>query len=138
MSQITAEQRRIDLEAKHAITASQGYPKEPGQCAGFVRTVMRNVLGVDRAWKPGPDAKQVAALLAQRGYEIKKSDGSTIGDIFVWDGPGHGFHGHTAIRVSGNQIAENSSLHSHNGSDARGFRPLAYLDGNYRVFRLWK
>lgn len=138
VSNLTQEQLELSAEATEAAAKQKsGYPSDPGECAQFQRKVTTNVLGLMRSWHPGPDAKAVGQLLRSRGLLVK-SGHPEVGDLLVWTGEGHGSHGHIAMRVLGNRIAENATIHHNQTGDARGFRPLAGLDPNFSVYRLWK
>jgi hypothetical protein len=112
-------------------------PGTPGECAAFVRIGTTQVLGVERSWRPGPDAIGVYNLMRSRGHVLPPGTRAEVGDLLVWI-EGHGIHGHIAMRVIGNRVAENSSAHVDADGDARGFRKLSDLDTNYHVIRLWK
>lgn len=110
----------IEVAALTALKIPNGV-KLPGQCWRFVRLMLETL----QLPSPGPglDAKQAALFYAQSGFAIKhfRYLGSKPGDVLFWL---DGLHGHVAVRISGNRIAENSSVHSTDGSDARGTRNL--------------
>jgi hypothetical protein len=138
MDTMTQEQQAVNRTAIAAVTARMGYYRNAGMCAGWGREVVTAALGPGRAWDAGPDAIGVAQVLADGGFE-RTADGDMpqVGDVIIWT-EGHGPHGHLAIRVLANRVAENSSAHISDSGDARGFRPLALLDTNWRWFRLWE
>jgi hypothetical protein len=93
--------------------------KAPGYCWRFQRLNIEE-LGLP---SPGPDldAKEAGRWYKKRGFAIDPARGTVPGDLYFWlDGE----HGHVAMRFPRNRLAENSSVHSTNGSDARGLRRL--------------
>jgi hypothetical protein len=93
--------------------------KEPGMCWRFQRLNIEK-LGLPSPG-PGLDAKQAARWYKKKKLTIDPMNGTIPGDLYFWlDGE----HGHVAMRFPGNILAENSSVHSSNGSDARGIRKL--------------
>lgn len=119
--------------AQHKVTG----PTTPGECAAFCRIGCTEVLGVNRAWSPGPDAIGVYHLMLTRGLVYPRGTRAEVGDLMVWI-DGHGPHGHIGMRVIGNRVAQNSTLLAERNGDPRGFLPLADMDPNYRVIRLWR
>lgn len=121
--------------AARALKAKDG-TKEPGMCWRFCRLGIVEALGLSTPGA-GKDAKGAAAWYQARGFAVD-CDGwknSLPGDLVFWL---HGKHGHVALRVLGNQIAENSTVHSTKGSDARGTRALKECQPPDVVIRLWK
>jgi hypothetical protein len=120
-----------------AVETEKGFEKHSGYCLRFVRQVLQAALGAD-CWpvKRGLDAKGALAAFEVVGYALPLGANSIPGDLFFWTSDRHGKHGHVAIRVLGNQVAENSILHALTPkSDARGYRLLSELPKNYRVVR---
>lgn len=107
-------------------TAMREWPgvHEPGYCWRFVRLMLEG----QSLLSPGAglDAKQAARWYQRRGLAIEHDgwENTRPGDVVFWL---HGLHGHVGVRVKGNQIAENSSVHSTAGSDARGLRRISHL-----------
>jgi hypothetical protein len=123
--------------AKKALTL-EGFETESGFCLRFVRQVVQAALGAD-AWKipRGFDAAQALAFCAQNDWVLPVGASNVPGDLAFWVGRSHGKHGHVAIRVLGNEIAENSSYHVHGTDrDARGTRKLANIATSVRWVRL--
>jgi len=131
------EQVQLSNEATRMAKGAQGYSDRPGLCAQAMRLVCSRVLGVDRAWRSGPDALEVARILSERGQELPQGSFPEVGDLVVLSGPAHGPHGHIMMRVIGNRFANNSTWNYNRTGDARGFRPLQTFTPGARVFRLW-
>jgi hypothetical protein len=55
-------------------------------------------------------------------YAVNLTNGSVVGDL-LYKLNGSGGAGHVGIRIAGNRVAENSSVHW-DGIDARGIRTL--------------
>lgn len=104
---------------------AKGGVSEPGMCWAWVRRDVVEPLGLPSPG-PGMDAKQAGHWYRDNGFAVEHDgfDNSKVGDIIFWF---DGNHGHVGIRIPGNKIAENSSVHSSGGSDARGTRHLANL-----------
>ncbi len=114
---MTTAHRLIDQTAA-ALIAPNGV-RAPGQCWRFQRLNIEEL----ELLSPGPglDAKSAGRWYKKRGLAIDPKNGTKPGDLYFWlDGE----HGHVALRIQGNKLAENSSVHSTNGSDARGLRRL--------------
>ncbi len=113
------------LAAEHkALTDDKVDPdtKKPGQCWRTQRLVIESQ-GLPSPG-PGLDAKGAAKWYKKRGFAVADTTKTKLGDLYFWlDGK----HGHVSMRVQGNRIGENSSVHSTNGSDARGYRRLKDL-----------
>jgi hypothetical protein len=115
----------LALQAELA-THEAGFETEAGMCLRFVRQVAQSAFG-EAAWPVprGSDAKDALEWFTARGALLGKSNLGTPGCLLFWVGPGHGKHGHVAIRIPGNRFAENSSLHIGRGdADARGVRQM--------------
>ncbi len=114
---------------EEALTKADGV-EAPGMCWRFQRLTIEE-LGLPSPG-PGLDAKQAARWFKRKGFAVDP-ERTLPGDLFFWL---DGAHGHVAMRVKGNKIAENSSVHSHAGSDARGVRRLGDLRPVDVVIRL--
>lgn len=113
--------------------------KEAGQCKRWVRQVCEGA-GVPVAYRPPTviDAKDCAAWYREEREDVCVDNGSVPGDILFWE-HGHGPHGHVAIRIPGNRVAENSTAHAPDGKpDGRGTRPLDELGPPSLIVRLWR
>jgi hypothetical protein len=105
--------------------------KTPGQCWRYQRLIIEE-MGLPSPG-PGLDAKAAAAWYRKRGFAIDAKHSTQPGDLYFWlDGK----HGHVAMRIRGNLLGENSSVHSTAGSDARGTRKLSELRPVDIVIRL--
>lgn len=115
------------------LTAPGGV-SEPGMCWAWVRRDVVEPLGLPSPG-PGMDAKQAGKWYRANGFAIEHNgfNNSKVGDIIFWF---DGSHGHVAVRVPGNKVAENSSVHSTGGSDARGTRRIADLRSPDCIIRL--
>jgi hypothetical protein len=122
---------RLEIAAIRALTKPDGV-SAPGQCWRFCRLEIE-ALGLP---SPGPslDAKSAAAWYREHGLSIWHLGwlNTQPGDLLFWL---DGNHGHAAVRISGNRIAENSSVHSTNGSDARGTRSIQSMRAPVVVVR---
>lgn len=111
------------------------FASQPHLCQRFVREVVQAVYGntFDSYW--AASAALTARNFRRKGVLIVPlSHGSTVGDL-LYKTTGSGGDGHVGIRVPGNRVAENSSLHWDPESahpDARGFRTLSAF-GHYDV-----
>jgi len=112
-------------QAAQAALTAPGFETEPGFCLRFVREVYQHHYGRD-AWKvpQGLDARQAMHWLLADGEAEPNAGFGEIGSILFYEGPGHGLHGHVAIRIPGNRVAENSIVHH---PDGRGTRDLRLL-----------
>lgn len=119
--------QRINDEALHALTAP-GFASTPHMCQRWVREVVQAVYGsrYDRFWKS--TALLTGASFHGAGLFVPLGEGSVPGDL-LYKLHGSGGDGHVGIRILGNQVAENSSVHW-DGRDARGCRSLTEF-GNF-------
>lgn len=118
---------RLRLVAPNGVT-------ESGYCERFVhKTYLFPFPDLGDDFHTG-SAIGSAALWADSAFVIDDFEQSLPGDIFYWTQQ-HGPNGHTAIRIQGNQVAENSIVHW-DGADSRGVRPLDALDTPDLVIRL--
>ena len=112
--------------AVRAVTA-KGFERRPHWCQKWVRQVVQRVYGDDFDPFMKPTALESARAFLQDGrYVVPLHRGSVPGDL-LYKMHGSGGDGHVAIRVIGNRVAENSSLHWNAEAarpDARGFRSL--------------
>lgn len=118
--------KELDQAATKAVTAP-GYPTKPGLCQMFVRLTVESIYGkrFDAVIHQG-SAKEAAEAFEHDGrYVVPLDHGSVPGDL-LYKKHGSGGFGHVGIRVSGNRVAENSSVHITDRGDknARGFRTL--------------
>lgn len=90
----------------------------------WVRLVIEWVCGLVFWSKNPPDAIAACHALQALGFEVPKENGSVPGDL-LFKLTGSGGFGHVGIRVAGNMVAENSSVHDDDDGDARGLRTLA-------------
>lgn len=124
--------QKLNDAAVHAVTAP-GYETKPHFCLRWVREVCQHVYGseYDEFW--AASAKETGQNFLDDGtYVIPHTEGAQAGDI-LFKLHGSGGAGHVGIRVLGNRVAENSSVHfNDNGTDARGFRSLIEF-GHYDV-----
>jgi len=116
-----------------------GFETEPGMCLRWTRQVVISRMAGGRWPCPqGLDAKQALIYIRRNRPDLVAINGSVPGDIIFLTGGSHGPHGHVGIRIYGNVLAENSTVHYHAPRfDARGTRGLRDLDGIITVVRLW-
>ncbi len=132
MKTTTKELLKAEMHARTSDDVDED-TKKPSQCWRTQRLVIE---ALDLP-SPGPglDAKRAGAWYKRRGFAIDQERGTLPGDLLFWlDGK----HGHVGMRIKGNKIGENSSVHSTAGSDARGTRKLADLRPADIVVRLTK
>lgn len=121
-------QRLIDAATK-ALTA-HNFETRPHYCQRWVRQVIESVYG-DRFDAFSADTALHAGLRWRKSkYNVPLTEGCTQGDL-LYKLTGSGGDGHVGIRIMGNMVAENSSVHW-DGSDARGRRTLKEF-GNFDV-----
>jgi hypothetical protein len=96
--------------------------KPAGQCQVQARVTYEHVFGEIFADIDLGTAKLSGLNFALHGYSIHLGRGSLPGDL-LYKVHGSGGFGHVGIRVAGNMVAENSSIHW-DGNDARGLRTL--------------
>lgn len=107
-----------------------------GHCAGFARETVWDVYGEDSGVSPpsGLDAVRQYQWFKKRGYAVPLKNGSVVGDLLYKFG---GAHGHVMIRIPGNKVAENSSVHGIGpDEDARGTRTLKQIGTVEGIVRL--
>ncbi len=120
--------------AVHALTSSN-YPTKGGRCQEWTRKVWQAVYGhkFDFAWKD--TAALASRAFAGTHYDVPLHRGSKPGDILYRESGNNG-SGHVGIRVAGNMVAENSSLHDDDDHDARGLRTFDEFGPIERIVRL--
>lgn len=124
----------LSLATLAARRATDGVgPQAAGYCQMWVRLTVQALYGSrwDRwLWKPSAAEAGLAFLAAARAGQLSEGavalDGTrasetAVGDV-LYRTVGDSF-GHVMIRVLGNRVAENSSVH-HGPHGAVGFRPL--------------
>lgn len=115
----------LAMKAKVAL-AARGFESRPGYCWKWIRQVLTQYYGGHKNMPPvGVDAKEAMEWYQKKGWALPSGSVPQVGDLIFWVGDSHGVHGHVAMRILGNLMAENSSLHA-SGKDreARGVRPL--------------
>lgn len=120
--------RILDHDALLALTLPN-FVKAPHCCQEWVRQVCQAATGdlFDDFWGE-------SALITAQNFEsddtltVPLVQGSQPGDL-LYKMHGSGGDGHVGIRILGNRVAENSSVHW-TGRDARGIRPLVAF-GNF-------
>lgn len=124
--------------ALNALTA-KGFENEKGYCQRWVRQVVQSSpLGheYDRFFKESAKSTAEAFLNSEFGFSahsITKGD-LQVGDI-LYKTEGSGGFGHVGI-LTEKGVAENSSYHARNDTDARGLRTLAQYGAFQVVVRL--
>ena len=114
-------------EAALAALKADGFPTRPGYCQMWVRLVVESVYGKQfEALIHEPSAGAAGWRFKEDGeFVVPLERGSVPGDL-LYKLTGSGGYGHVGIRVPGNLVAENSSVHITDGRDrdARGCRTL--------------
>jgi hypothetical protein len=99
-----------------------------GWCEKFVRYAKTDAYGSQFSHLQRSTALETALVFQDAGYSVPVKNGSIEGDL-LYKLTGSGGAGHVGIRLRGNMVAENSTVHW-DGTDARGIRTLAEF-GNY-------
>ena len=108
--------------AKQALTAV-GFVSERGMCQKFVRQVIQAARGRKYDQFHGASAEQSRKLWQASPFAVVPERGSVIGDILYKRAHDGQPYGHVGIRIAGNRVAENSTVH--NGAfGGRGIRLL--------------
>lgn len=114
---------RFALQAEIAVNDDR-FVKEPSYCQKFTRQVIQAVYGshFDRYHKPSAQL----SLEAWKGseYAVAPERGSVIGDILYKKATKGNPYGHVGVRVAGNRVAENSTVHGSKKNGGKGFRTL--------------
>jgi hypothetical protein len=108
---------------------------QAGHCAGWVREVVERVHPAIFHHPRGLDARAAFEWYVAKGLLIPRRRGSVPGDLLFKVGGGHGLHGHVGVRIAGNVVAENSSVHGIGDDDARGVRSLKAYGASYMIIR---
>jgi hypothetical protein len=113
--------------AKHGLSDPH-FITLPHRCQQWLRQVVQSVYGsqFDDFWKGS--AATTGRCFQHSPYAVPLANGSQPGDI-LYKLKGSGGDGHVGIRLPGNLVAENSSVHW-DGRDARGTRTLKEF-GNF-------
>ncbi len=133
----TPQNLKLAGNAQKNLTDSDISPnnRTPGHCAGWARETIWETYTAKSKYSPpsGLDAKAQYRWFEARGLIVPIARGSVVGDILYKFG---GRHGHVGIRIGGNRVAENSSVHGIGEEDARGIRTLnsfGQVDGIVRL-----
>ncbi len=106
-------------------------------CLRFVREVHGAVKKGSWPLPIGPNAWEAATMLDKQGYAIPLSRGSVPGDILFKAPTDAVPEGHCGIRIYGNRVAENATVHAGGeDTDARGIRSLAEFGRVAKIVRL--
>lgn len=122
--------------AEQALDAPEGFERAPGYCARWVRQTLALVPGVLHP-PSGLDAREQFKWFQARGMAIRRGEKLLPGDVAYKIALSQGKHGHVGIVVMFARVAENSSCHSRNGSDARGRRSIGDFGNVTGIVRLW-
>ena len=106
--------------AKKAITSAR-FTSAPGMCQRFVRQVVQEAKGSRYDVFHGVSAEQSRRAWSKTIYAVDPERGSTIGDILYKRGTEKNPFGHVGIRIAGNRVAENSTVHD-GANGAKGTR----------------
>jgi hypothetical protein len=113
----------MSIAGKHALTAPQ-FVSLPHRCQQWARQVYELVYGQEFEKYRRENARLTALAWRASPYNVPLERGSVIGDL-LYKTHGSGGDGHVGIRINGNRVAENSSLHfDDDDDDARGIRTL--------------
>jgi hypothetical protein len=111
------------------------FEKMPGYCQRFVRQCIEALYGDDYERFEASSALRAAKRWRQSDFAHDPRNGSQIGDILYYE-HGHGPFGHVAIRVPGNQVAENSVVHRSRKNGGKGTRTLEAVGEPSLIVRL--
>jgi hypothetical protein len=98
-------------------------PRKQGMCQMFARLLYEGYYGDRFEFAHLPSARRAGMAFFAAGLTVPRDQGSRVGDL-LYKLYGSGGFGHVGIRVSGNRVLENSSIHW-NGLSAIGTRSLA-------------
>lgn len=124
----------LAASARRALTAV-GFVKRSGMCQKFARQNVQFVYGSQFDKFHKATAELSRAAWANSIYSVPLHHGSRVGDILYKRGTPSQPEGHVGIRVAGNLVAENSSVHGGDG-DARGLRGLSAFGKPDLIVRL--
>lgn len=114
---------RLAAVARRALSA-RGFERKAGMCQKWMRQCVQVEYGAKYNSYHAATAEQSRRLWLLSKYAVAPERGSKIGDILYKRGTPTQPSGHVGIRIAGNRVAENSSVHGGDG-DARGTRSLA-------------
>lgn len=137
MSTVKQQNDVIAHWALKGLSMPVGFETQSGFCLRWTRQVIQAALG-EKNWPVprGFDARQSLRHFQRLGWVLPEKADTIPGDLYFWIGPNHGKHGHVAIRIYGNRIAENSSFHVFGDDvDARGTRLLRFIEQDVLVVR---
>ena len=126
--------KAISSAAIAAVTEKMGFEKKPHYCQRWVRQVVQSVCGSDYDKLFKGNAADTGKAMKAAGLSIPLTRGCVPGDL-LYKLTGSGGDGHVGIRVEGNRVAENSSVHW-DGKDARGFRSVKEFGNFDLIIRL--
>jgi hypothetical protein len=123
--------------AKAALT-DEDFENTHGMCQKFVRQVVQDIHSgrFDEFHRGTANASRLA--WARSPYAVDPSRGSVIGDILYKAGTPRQRAGHVGIRIPGNRVAENASVHLNGKHGAKGIRTLEEFGAVALVVRLPK
>lgn len=124
----------LAVEAVRALKANEG-PHDAGQCQKWVRKRYERVWGKKFSFAHRPSAVEASQAFAGTLYDVPLERGSREGDI-LYKEHGSGGKGHAVIRLRGNMVAENSSVHDDDDGNAIGLRTMAEFGAFDRIVRL--
>jgi hypothetical protein len=129
--------QKLARVAKAALT-DEDFENDSGMCQKFVRQVVQDIHSgrFDEFHRGTANASRLA--WARSVYAVDPSRGSIIGDILYKAGTPRQRAGHVGIRIAGNRVAENSSVHSNGKHGAKGIRTLEEFGAVSLVVRLPK
>lgn len=119
---ITQNGNVLAARARKALRAP-GYVSTEGMCQKFVRQVVQATYGHRFDRYHGASAEHSRRLWSSSPYVVSPGSGSVPGDILYKKGTKMNPFGHVGIRIAGNQVAENSTVHG-GEFGGRGIRTL--------------
>lgn len=112
------------------------FADEPGNCQRFVRRCYEVLFADMLEAYHQPTAHLAAMRWRKSRFAVPGTTWGVAGDIYYWYATANQRAGHAAIRVLGNRVAENSTVHEKGKLGGRGFRALSQLRQPDLIVRL--
>jgi hypothetical protein len=125
----------LDRAAISALDSPR-FTRVPGWCQKFVRQVIQSVHSGRFDAFHEPTAHESMLAWKNTPYAVPVANGSVPGDILYYREKLFRKHGHVAIRIAGNQVAENSTAHLSIKRGGKGVRALSRLGTPDLIVRL--
>lgn len=125
---------KLAAMAVKALTA-KGFESTPGYCQRFFRQVRQAVHAHNYDAYDGATAEQSRKLWLGTPFAVAPEHGSVIGDVLYKKATPNQPDGHVGIRIAGNKVAENSTVHSgkFGGRGVRSLEDFGHYDLIVRI-----